>query len=52
MHSEQNRKSYLGDVTQAPLAEQSLEYGANFSQSRGNRTPKASQPAKGCMEMS
>lgn len=39
-------KSHLGDVTQAPLAEQSLEYGANFSQSRGSRTPEASQPAK------
>lgn len=39
-------KSYLRDVTQALSVEQSLEYGANLSQSRGSRTPEASQPAR------
>lgn len=46
------QKSYLRDVTQALSVEQSLGYGANLSQSRGNRMPEASQPARCCTETS
>lgn len=44
--------SDLRGVTQALSVEQSLEYGANLSQSRGSRMPEASQPTRCCMEMS